>query len=83
MVNPALLWDSILAFFEFVINTNSLHMAVTYWNENVRREMHQVCSMEGAAINSFKMFMAYKVIHKFYDFHSYSICLYFMFGQLL
>ena len=35
----------------------SLHMAVTYWNENVRKEMAEVCN-EG--INSFKMFMAYK-----------------------
>lgn len=37
----------------------SLHMAITYWNENVKREMQQVCSEE-MGINSFKMFMAYK-----------------------
>ena len=38
----------------------SLHMAVTYWNEDVRREMRQIAS-EQCGINSFKMFMAYKV----------------------
>lgn len=37
----------------------SLHMAITYWNENVRQEMKQICSDE-IGINSFKMFMAYK-----------------------
>ena len=36
-------------------------MAVTYWNENVRQEMYSICSDEGVGINSFKMFMAYKV----------------------
>ena len=36
-------------------------MAVTYWNENVRQEMFNICSDEGVGINSFKMFMAYKV----------------------
>lgn len=38
----------------------SLHMAVTYWNEDVRKDMEMVASVDGAGINSFKMFMAYK-----------------------
>lgn len=38
----------------------SLHMAVTYWNEDVRKAMEQITSPDGAGINSFKMFMAYK-----------------------
>ena len=37
----------------------SLHMAITYWNDNVHREMGQVCNDE-RGINSFKVFMAYK-----------------------
>jgi len=37
----------------------SFHMAVTYWNDNVRKEMLQICE-EQQLINSFKMFMAYK-----------------------
>ena len=40
-------------------------MAVTYWNENVRQEMFNICSDEGVGINSFKMFMAYKVKSNF------------------
>ena len=45
----------------------SLHMAVTYWNESVRRDMFQVCSPDGAGINSFKMFMAYKDVFMLRD----------------
>jgi len=37
----------------------SLHMAVTHWNEDVRREMREVTGEE-FGINSFKVFMAYK-----------------------
>ena len=37
----------------------SLHMAVTHWSDSVRQEMSQICAEE-KAINSFKMFMAYK-----------------------
>ncbi len=39
----------------------SLHMAVTYWNESVGQEMAKLCSDDGPGINSFKIFMAYKV----------------------
>ena len=42
-------------------------MAVTYWNESVRRDMFQVCSPDGAGINSFKMFMAYKDVFMLRD----------------
>ena len=38
----------------------SLHMAITYWNEDVRNDMRTIAS-EQCGINSFKMFMAYKV----------------------
>ena len=39
----------------------SLHMAITFWSEDVRKQMKIVCSDE-VGINSFKMFMAYKVL---------------------
>jgi len=44
----------------------SLHMAITYWNETVRQEMHEIAS-EKCGINSFKMFMAYKDVFMLRD----------------
>ena len=38
----------------------SLHMAITWWDESVRREMREVADPDKCGINSFKMFMAYK-----------------------
>lgn len=37
-----------------------LHVAVTYWSDEVAKEMETLCSEKG--INSFKVFMAYKDI---------------------
>jgi len=45
----------------------SLHMAITYWNEDVSRAMAQVASVDGAGINSFKVFMAYKDVFMLRD----------------
>lgn len=44
----------------------SLHMAITYWSEEVRREMKLMTSEE-FGINSFKMFMAYKDVFMLRD----------------
>ena len=35
-------------------------MAITWWDESVRREMREVADPDKCGINSFKMFMAYK-----------------------
>jgi len=36
----------------------SLHMAVTYWDENSKKDLKVLCEEKG--VNSFKVFMAYK-----------------------
>nr|XP_023671412.1 dihydropyrimidinase isoform X3 [Paramormyrops kingsleyae] len=43
----------------------SLHMAVTWWADTVKREMESLVREKG--INSFKMFMAYKDVYMIQD----------------
>lgn len=44
----------------------SFHMAITHWDENVRKEM-RLMATEEYGINSFKMFMAYKDVFMLQD----------------
>ncbi len=43
---------------EIATTDYSLHVAVTWWDESVSREMGELCTKHG--VNSFKHFMAYK-----------------------
>lgn len=48
----------------------ALHVAVTYWNDSVAKEMETLCSERG--INSFKMFLAYKDVFMLDDSELYA-----------
>uniref|UniRef100_A0A8C5FH15 Dihydropyrimidinase n=1 Tax=Gadus morhua TaxID=8049 RepID=A0A8C5FH15_GADMO len=48
----------------------SLHVAVTWWGEQVKREMATLAAEQG--VNSFKMFMAYKDVFMLSDQELYS-----------
>uniref|UniRef100_A0A8B9J8H2 Dihydropyrimidinase n=1 Tax=Astyanax mexicanus TaxID=7994 RepID=A0A8B9J8H2_ASTMX len=48
----------------------SLHVAVTWWDESVKREMETLVQEKG--VNSFKMFMAYKDVFMLSDHELYS-----------
>ncbi|XP_066903669.1 dihydropyrimidinase isoform X2 [Halyomorpha halys] len=48
----------------------SLHACVTWWSEEVKKEMEELCNKHG--INSFKMFMAYKNEYMLNDCNLYS-----------
>lgn len=47
-----------------------LHVAVTYWNDSVAKEMETLCTEKG--INSFKMFLAYKDVFMLDDSQLYA-----------
>lgn len=48
----------------------SLHVAVTWWSEEVKREMEILAAEKG--VNSFKMFMAYKGLYMLQDTELYA-----------
>uniref|UniRef100_A0A1B6DMF4 dihydropyrimidinase n=2 Tax=Clastoptera arizonana TaxID=38151 RepID=A0A1B6DMF4_9HEMI len=50
-----------------------LHVAVTWWSDQVKKEMATLCSENG--INSFKMFMAYKDVFMINDSELYDAML--------
>ncbi|KAI2654958.1 Dihydropyrimidinase [Labeo rohita] len=49
----------------------SLHMAVTWWDDTVKKEMETLVRDKG--VNSFKMFMAYKDVFMLRDHELYSV----------
>ncbi|XP_061572024.1 dihydropyrimidinase [Cololabis saira] len=48
----------------------SLHVAVTWWGDQVKKEMETLAKEKG--VNSFKMFMAYKDVFMLQDFELYA-----------
>ena len=44
----------------------SLHVAITWWSEQVRKDMEVLVKEEG--VNSFKMFLAYKDVFQLNDY---------------
>lgn len=48
----------------------SLHSCVTWWSDEVKKDMEELCNKHG--INSFKMFMAYKNEYMLNDCNLYS-----------
>ncbi|XP_016095707.1 dihydropyrimidinase [Sinocyclocheilus grahami] len=49
----------------------SLHMAVTWWDDTVKKEMETLVHEKG--VNSFKMFMAYKDVFMLRDHELYAV----------
>ncbi|XP_025196218.1 dihydropyrimidinase isoform X1 [Melanaphis sacchari] len=53
----------------------ALHIGITSWSDQVKREMEELCKLHG--INSFKMFMAYKGVFMVTDselYNSFEAC---------
>ncbi|XP_066547084.1 dihydropyrimidinase isoform X2 [Amia ocellicauda] len=49
----------------------SLHVAVTWWSDQVKRDMETLAQQKG--VNSFKMFMAYKDVFMLHDDELYAV----------
>ncbi|KAL1129782.1 hypothetical protein AAG570_012726, partial [Ranatra chinensis] len=49
----------------------ALHVGVTWWSEQVKKEMEDLCNNHG--VNSFKMFMAYKELYMLNDSELYCV----------